>query len=440
MTTLGAYSLTYDYENRLSSAANGASVNYYYDGAGQRVQKVFSSGSVTNYVYGAFGDLVAEYATTSPAPSCATCYLSWDHLGSTRMVTDGLGNVVARHDFLAFGDEIPANTMGRSSANFWAATDNVSQKFTGQERDETALDYFDARYFSSAIGRFASPDPLSVGADLSNPQSWNGYAYVANSPLSDVDPDGMADCTLSCVSLGSGGTGTASPTLPGGGTFRGGSSFFGGGPGDIAANFNRGPAHWTGFGRPGGIQSKVESIIRAFNSYFQSAEFGESTMMAGTAFYAATVLGSADVNEAVGEAETADVVLTETALIGEATAAEETEVAQSQSAMVSYWSALRGFAGPTNKIFLARGQRIERYGGGGWSRFFSPAGTPFPARSIPGDAAKSTLRSFIVMKPFEVESGKIAPAFGQLGGGTQFVTPVTLDILLKRGILWEVHP
>ncbi|MEO8660108.1 MAG: RHS repeat-associated core domain-containing protein, partial [Bryobacteraceae bacterium] len=34
-------------------------------------------------------------------------------------------------------------------------------EFTGKERDaETGLDYFGARYFSGAQGRFTTPDPI----------------------------------------------------------------------------------------------------------------------------------------------------------------------------------------------------------------------------------------------------------------------------------------
>ena len=125
------------------------------------------------------------------------------------MVTDGSGNVIARHDFLPFGDEIPANSMGRSSASLWNFTDNITQKFTGQERDETGLDYFDARFFSSSVGRFISPDPMSIGADLYNPQTWNGYAYVTNSPLSDVDPDGMQTASTGSTGESGGSAGSA---------------------------------------------------------------------------------------------------------------------------------------------------------------------------------------------------------------------------------------
>jgi len=68
--------------------------------------------------------------------------------------------------------------------------------FTGKERDtESGNDYFEARYYSSAMGRFMSPDwsaqeePVPY-AKLDNPQSLNLYAYVGNNPLGGVDLDG----------------------------------------------------------------------------------------------------------------------------------------------------------------------------------------------------------------------------------------------------------
>lgn len=64
---------------------------------------------------------------------------------------------------------------------------------TGKERDsDTNLDYFGARYFSGAQGRFTSADP--VGGDLANPQSLNRYTYVLNNPLRFTDPTGLYTC------------------------------------------------------------------------------------------------------------------------------------------------------------------------------------------------------------------------------------------------------
>jgi RHS repeat-associated protein len=72
-------------------------------------------------------------------------------------------------------------------------------KFTGKERDtESGNDYFGARYYSSSMGRFMSPDwsaqaePVPY-AKLDDPQSLNLYAYVRNNPLVSIDPDGHFD-------------------------------------------------------------------------------------------------------------------------------------------------------------------------------------------------------------------------------------------------------
>lgn len=195
--------VAYDAEGRMaqltaSASLGGATMTYIYDGEGHRVEKMVNGAAQTVYAYDAQGQLVAEYAASATAAAqCQTCYLSTDHLGSIRMVTDQGGNVVARHDYLPFGDEI-IGTAGRSS--LWGASDNVDQKFTGKERDqESGLDFFGARYYGSALGRFMSPDEPFADQEPTDPQSWNLYSYVRSNPLSDVDPTGNA-----CVYSGSG--------------------------------------------------------------------------------------------------------------------------------------------------------------------------------------------------------------------------------------------
>lgn len=77
----------------------------------------------------------------------------------------------------------------------------VRQLFTGKERDqETNLDYFEARYFGAAQGRFTSADPFNIitraenrehfETYLSQPQNWNAYVYTWNNPLRYTDPTG----------------------------------------------------------------------------------------------------------------------------------------------------------------------------------------------------------------------------------------------------------
>jgi len=189
-TQQGGFAQTYDAEGHVkSSTVNSAVTTYSYDGDGRRVNKV-SGGVTTVYVYDAQGQLAAEYATAIAASPCRTCYRTEDHVGSTRLLTDGSGNTVSQHDLLPWGEEIPAGVGGRGST--YGAVDNVTQRFTGKERDvETGLDFFGARYFSGPQGRFTSPDPvMSAPERLRDPQQFNRYAYARNNPLRFLDPTG----------------------------------------------------------------------------------------------------------------------------------------------------------------------------------------------------------------------------------------------------------
>jgi RHS repeat-associated protein len=85
-----------------------------------------------------------------------------------------------------------------------AVLNRVGSCSTGKERDaESGNDYFSARYYASAMGRFLSPDwsakiePVPY-SKLDNPQTLNLYAYVGNNPLSRVDPTGHADIAAQC--------------------------------------------------------------------------------------------------------------------------------------------------------------------------------------------------------------------------------------------------
>ena len=164
--------------------ADGAGVTaYIYDADGLRVGK----GGVTTYVYDALGQLTMD---VGPSVASGRQYLTTDSLGSTRLITDGSGNAQTCKDYYPFGEEVPATSGTGRSGSCWADS-TETLRFTGKERDaETGLDYFGARYFSGAQGRFTSPDPKQLPHDIADPQSWNKYAYTRNNPLRYVDPDG----------------------------------------------------------------------------------------------------------------------------------------------------------------------------------------------------------------------------------------------------------
>lgn len=193
---VGGHTYQYDAENKMVTYDGGATSNggasYSYDGNGQRVKKVLGGSlQVTSvFVYDITGQLIAEYSD-SGAVSNGTSYLTSDTLGTPRVITGTAQQVKGRHDYLPFGDELVAGTGGRTTDQKYGA-DNLRQKFTQKERDnETGLDYFNARYYSSTQGRFTSPDPSLLSVNGFNPQTWNRYLYVLNNPLVYIDPLGL---------------------------------------------------------------------------------------------------------------------------------------------------------------------------------------------------------------------------------------------------------
>jgi RHS repeat-associated protein len=205
----------YDAENHLTATAG---LTYVYDGDGKRVEKA-SGGTATKlywYVMGSdaldetdgSGSIIntsfLEYAffggkrIARRDSSNNVIYYFADHLGTARIVANSSGTPVDDSDFYPFGGE--RVYLNSSPQNY---------KFTAKERDsESGLDDFGARYDSSSMGRFMSPDPLMASATVYDPQTWNRYSYALNNPLKYIDPTGMkeenaADCKkdTQCVTV-----------------------------------------------------------------------------------------------------------------------------------------------------------------------------------------------------------------------------------------------
>jgi RHS repeat-associated protein len=195
---------TYDAENHLLTAGG---VAYTYDGDGKRVQK--SSGKV--YWYGMGSDALDETDATGATNNSAfneyifleekriarrdssnsVFYYFADHLRTSRvMVQSGQTAPCYDSDFYPFGGE--RTPIANSCTPIY--------KFTGKERDfESSLDDFGPRYYSSALGRFGTPDDPFANQSEANPQSWNLYSYALNNPSTFVDIDGRH--VLVCLNL-----------------------------------------------------------------------------------------------------------------------------------------------------------------------------------------------------------------------------------------------
>ncbi|WP_155802510.1 DUF637 domain-containing protein [Halothiobacillus neapolitanus] len=147
----------------------------------------------------------------------------------------------------------------------------------------------------------------------------------------------------------------------------------------------------------------------------------------GAAFLPAGVLGRA--------ATATD----EAALLGRGAAGDATRGIPRNKSLVPFNPPNDGFLGAPLDFTLILGTRIDRIGFDG-GRFLSPAGTPIPMRALRPGTETRPLRTFEVIRPLDVRAGEIAPAFGQPGLGTQFVTDRPVRDLLREGFLRSVDP
>ena len=232
----GSHYYFYDAENRLiqvdgsanycsSNTGTAATACYTYDALGRRVRAsgvildTCDSTGLRDYVYDLSGRWVVRLAANQ-SPCRYEIYAGDRHLGSQLghfafSHTDWIGTERAQIFYASVSNRANDHHMTSLpfgdglSGNYYEGNYSSTMHFTGKERDyESGLDNFGARYLSSSMGRFMSPDD-GTDQDPAGPQSWNLYSYVRNNPLNAVDPDGH-----DCVYLdNSGGT---NPYGPGG--------------------------------------------------------------------------------------------------------------------------------------------------------------------------------------------------------------------------------
>jgi RHS repeat-associated protein len=219
--TSGVTNYTYDATSQLSTFAypNGVSHAFTYDNrdrttnlnvtgpgpttiatytqtfgfSGHKLTANELSGRSASYSYDNIYRLLTENIASDPTPANnGLLTYTLDPVGNRSSLTSTLAALSAQSFTYDAADRISGDTFDANGNTLTSG----GVTYTGKERDaETGLDYFGARYMSSAQGRFTSPDwspvPQPVPyADLTNPQSLNLYAYVKNNPLSSVDPDG----------------------------------------------------------------------------------------------------------------------------------------------------------------------------------------------------------------------------------------------------------
>jgi RHS repeat-associated protein len=195
MTHDASHSYSYDAEGHIIKVDGGSAATYVYDVNGRRIEQLtphggFGGALQTHFWYDTDGRIRTTWAQDGEwiddylyfggeyIGFYSTLYAFRDILGSTRILTMPDKTVRDSYDFLPFAEQ--------ESGGTWALF-----KFTGKVRDiESGLDNFGARYNSSSMGRFMSPDPSRAGISMVDPQTWNRYVYARNNPLAYVDPNG----------------------------------------------------------------------------------------------------------------------------------------------------------------------------------------------------------------------------------------------------------
>jgi RHS repeat-associated protein len=207
MTQIGSSTPTYDsngnvtndFLNTYAWDANGRpvtadSVGLTYDALGRMVEQN-RSGTYTEIVYAPGGAKLALMSASTlqkglvPLTSGSMAvynssglayYRHSDWIGSSRFASTPTRTMYFDGAYAPFGEP-------------YAQTGTSDLSFTGENQDMASNLYdFAAREYGIQ-GRWPSPDPSGIAsASNRNPQTWNRYAYVSNSPLVVTDPNGLS--------------------------------------------------------------------------------------------------------------------------------------------------------------------------------------------------------------------------------------------------------
>ena len=243
---------------------------------------------------------------------------------------------------------------------------------------ETGLYYLKSRYYDPETGRFITIDDISY----LDPETINGlnlYAYCGNNPVMNIDPNGNWKMPnwLKWLIGGVAFVGAVVLTVVTGGALA--PVFIGMGVSVLSGGLIQGTINAIGGG-----------------SFWQGFADGmaDGALWGGIFAFAGATVG-----------------------------AIKYAVKGGQGAL----------AGSTKLTTITKGQKFDRFGSE-YGRFITDVGTDVSKLALPStnSGLKITLQA---TKNFRVYTGVIAPNFGSMGGGIQYVMRYSIKTLLKKGWL-----
>lgn len=409
---------------------------YAADGLYERVTT--SGVSKHRYYIVANGRRVAVQTRTA-GESPETVYLLEEQLGGVDGFTSDSGELLSRTSYQPFGAHRGGDWLGSTpTPDEWQQIQATTDRgYTGHEHlNNLGVIHMNGRVYDPVLARFLSPDPIVQAPH--DTQGFNRYAYVRNNPLRYTDPSGFC---------------------------------FNGHPaGDVQAQYCMEQilvqatrqlldlgwllqldeyAELMGSVGEAGAIGVIDAIDGGTEEVITTASrLGDSPAVYFDAVNYAPLPDLFPYMQAFANSSYFDdfllfgsvaLALLEPTPIGETAVLAQTATSTGRS-LVPYYPSGNGFIGTTSQLTLTRGMRIDRFGGSPYSQYFSPIGTPMQARSLPGVTATQPLRTFEVLAPLEVEAGRVAPWFGQLGLGIQYRSPATLGELLENQLIRELGP
>ena len=179
-------------KHQLTSVTVTLSATFVYDGDGNRVKSTIgtittafvgnhtewevASSSLTRYYY-------AGSTRVAMRKNNTVYYVLGDHLGSTSVTTDQNGQNPAKQLYAPWGE-----------VRYSSGSLQTKYTYTGQYSNvgDFGLMFYNARWYDPLLSRFTSAD--SIVPQPGNPQAWDRYSYVQNSPINYTDPSGHRTC------------------------------------------------------------------------------------------------------------------------------------------------------------------------------------------------------------------------------------------------------